>query len=114
MPAATIAPVDPEKIIDLSIFEALGLDSIAQERKDSMLESMMETIEGRVLARVMDAIPQDQIPAFEAAIDAGGDGVSNFLALHAVDLVTLTAEEALIYKSEVIAMVGPYPKSSQQ
>jgi phosphosulfolactate synthase (CoM biosynthesis protein A) len=94
-----------EDLFDKGIFELLGIADASQSRKDVITESIIETVENRVLARILDGLDDNSSQLFQEAAEKGGDAVSVFLEGHNVDLASITAEEVLYYKAQLTQVV---------
>lgn len=95
-----------EDLFEGDIFELLGLQNISQEKKDALSRDMIDTIEGRVFGRVIDALPDAEFDEFERLTDSmDHEGVRVLLAKFNLDLTELMVEEALLYKLEVISFI---------
>ncbi len=97
--------LEPEKLIDASIFELLGIDDASQEQKNKIMADVTRTIQNRVVARILDSLSEDDTAQFEKALDEGDEATKAFLATHNVDATKLATEEAITYKVELLAMV---------
>jgi hypothetical protein len=100
---------DPETIIDQDIFALIGLDKLSSDKKNKMMDDMMRTVENRIIARILDVLDKDEEEQFEKAIDEGGDAVKNFLKRKGLDLVNVSAQEAIAYKAEMMAVFNGAP-----
>jgi len=98
-------PLELDSIFGSDIFQLLGIQSAPAAHKQEILKVMTDTVEGRVLARILDKLTDAQIKEFEAISDQGDDRARTFLEDHDIDLVQLTAEETIIYKAQVASMV---------
>ena len=96
--------IELDSLFGTDIFELLGIQAASSERKQSILETMMDTVQNRVLARILDSLTDVQIEAFQAATAKGDDEARQFLADQSIDLIQLTAEEAIVYKGQILSM----------
>jgi hypothetical protein len=99
-------PLNPSELLEQSIFTLLKIDGIPQDQKDKMAEGMMETIQTRVLARILDSLDEAGVEEFSRLVDQEDHGeVQSFLERHDIEVSSLMAEEAMLYKTEVVALV---------
>lgn len=102
---------DPEELWDKDIFALLGLENAPEEKKKEILDQMTATINNRVLARILDQLSEEEIREFEKLIDEKDDvKVIEFLKSKGVDLMQYAAEEAMIYKTEILNLNQAKPK----
>ncbi|MFA6532091.1 MAG: DUF5663 domain-containing protein [Patescibacteria group bacterium] len=108
-----IDEIDPESLIDKDIFELLDLKDAPEDRKHQILEDMMETIQNRVVARILDSLKKEEVKEFEELLDEDdNDKVAQFLQTRNIDPVTFTAEEALNYKIEILNLIAAQEDAS--
>jgi len=102
---------DPEELWDKDIFTLLGLANAPEEKKKEIIDQMTATINNRVLARVLDQLSEEEIREFEQKIDEKDDAkVIEFLKSKGVDLMQYAAEEAMLYKTEILNLSAAKPK----
>lgn len=108
-----IDDIDPESLIDKDIFELLDLKDASEDRKRQILEDMMETIQNRVVARILDSLKEDEVKSFESLLDEDNDEkIAQFLQERDIDPVTFTAQEALNYKIEILNLIAAQEDAS--
>jgi hypothetical protein len=109
--AIKLSEIDPGDIIEKDIFELMGLENSSEEDKKIVMADMMETIENRVTGRLFDALSEEDRVVFEGLVEAGDDEkIKQFLKEKDIDVVKITAEEALFYKTEILGLTGTQPK----
>lgn len=106
MAAMSGTPVymDPDTF-DLDIFTLLGIADASDEKKHELLEVVTESVNNRVFSRVLDLIEDDAATELEHLLDTNGD-IDTFLKARDIDVAVITAQEALIYKTELAALVA--------
>lgn len=96
-----------DEFIDDGIFKLLGIDDMSENDKEELLKKMFKTIENRVVAKVMDALPDSETEAVKDAVTATNkDKFYEILKRHNINLEKLYAEEALIYKLQMTDLVN--------
>jgi hypothetical protein len=105
----------PSDFLEKDIFTIMGLESIDQKRKDDLLDVMEGTITTRVVARILDDLGDEKAKHLEDLIssESSDHEVLDFLEENKIDYIQYYAEEAVIYKSEVLSMITD-PDSVQQ
>lgn len=95
--------VDPTDLWDKDIFTLLGLENAPEQTKKEILANMTATINNRVLARVLDQLDDNELKEYEDLLDRQEDQkIIDYLKSKNVDLMKLVAEEAMIYKLEIL------------
>lgn len=95
----------PNDLFSADIFEYLGLSDLDDSQKKELLSIMFETVQGRVVSRVLDAFEtEEQRMQFEQALeDKDAQTVDDLLASRGLPGITqLVAEEVVLYKIEVM------------
>ena len=103
--ASILDQYDPATIIDKSIVELLGLNDAPGEKKDKMMQDMMDTVENRVLNRVLNTFNDEEVTECTNLIGQDEDKVKNFLMSHNLDIIQMTVEEVTLLKLELIGMM---------
>ena len=97
------ANIDPADLWDKDIFTLMGLEAIPEEKKKEILENMTATINNRVLARVLDQLDEAELQEYQKLLDGGDDQqIIGFLKSKNIDLMQYLAEEAMVYKTEIL------------
>ena len=95
--------MDPTDLWGKDIFALLGLENAPEEKKKEILDNMTATINNRVLARVMDQLDENELKEYEDLLDQKDDQkIIDFLKSKDIDMMQYAAEEAMIYKMEII------------
>jgi hypothetical protein len=104
---ATNAPaaMDPNLLFDQDVFTLLGVPDAPEEKKQEMLKTMTDSINNRIFARVLDMIDDSEAETLNQLLEEDGD-VSNFLNSHGINLSTIAAQEAVIYKTELVTLAA--------
>lgn len=102
MPAKKQA-VQPD-IVNDDIFTLMGIPNATDDQKQSMVGSMMQTVQNRVLARLVDTFDtKEDRKKFDIAIGKKDyDTVNKMLTAQGMpEFLSLVAQEVLLYKQEV-------------
>ena len=95
--------INPADLWDKNIFELLGLENAPGEKKKEILDNMNATINNRVLARVLDQLDEQEMEEYKKLLDENDDQkIIDYLKSKGIDLVQYAAEEAMIYKTEIL------------
>jgi len=95
----------PDDLFSADIFEYLGLSDLDDEQKKELLSIMFETVQGRVVSRILDAFDteEERVQFEQALADKDAQTVDDLLASKGMPGITqLVAEEVVLYKIEVM------------
>lgn len=107
--------------IDDSLLQELGLGSLPQHEKTSLLKHIYETLEMRVGMRLADQMTNEQLDEFERFFNAQDDaGAFHWLETNFPNYKDIVADEFAKLKKEVaatvpqiLAAVRPNPPAAQ-
>ncbi len=96
----------PDDVFGTDIFAYLGLTNITPSQKQQLLVTMLETIQSRVVSRMLDAFDDIQRVDLEKALeDKDADTINALLESKGLPPITqLIAEEVVLYKIEVMSL----------
>ena len=98
--------IDPASIIDTSIIDLLGIQGATDDQKQQIIDDALATIHTRILARILDSIPEPEQASFDQLIDSGdNEKVKLYLIQKGIDMTRIASEEALNYKVELVGLV---------
>lgn len=99
--------IPQNSVIGKNIFDILGLSDLSEEEKAGMLGKMLQIIYQRVVARIMDVLPEDALRKLKDAIDAEDEQATTaLLTSHGMmSFPELMAEEALFMKYEMDTLI---------
>lgn len=99
-------PQADDTILSKNIFDILGLSDLPEDQKAEMLQKMLQIIYQRVVARIMDVVPENALRELKNAIDTEDEKAATaVLAQHGMmSFPELMAEEALFMKYEMDAI----------
>lgn len=95
----------PDDLIGTDIFAFLGIGDISTEQKEQLLSIMLETIQDRVVSRVLNALTkEDERIEFEQALEEkNADQIDQLLLSSGLSgIAQLIAEEVMLYKLEIM------------
>lgn len=95
-----------DEILDRDIFDLIGLTSLTEAERAELKAIMEETITNRVIARIVDTLPDAELETWNSLATADVGKRGEFLDRHRQTLQRLALEEALIYKYEVAELVA--------
>lgn len=96
-----------DDLMGKNIFDILGLADLPDDQKQPILQKMLQIVYQRVVARIMDVLPEDAMRQLKLAIDAEDEKtVIALLAQHGLQpFPEMMTEEALCMKYEMDALV---------
>lgn len=102
---STTAPAQDD-VVSKNIFDILGLGKLPDDQKAQMLQKMLQIIYQRVVARIMEILPEEALRTLKDAIDRQNeDAATAVLKKHGLlSFPELMAEEALFLKFEMDAI----------
>lgn len=93
-------PIDDQNIINI-----LGIESLPDEQKISLLERASELVEKRLLLRLLNSFSEQKKREFENLLDTENqDAVNIFLEKNAPDVPTWLNEELVRIKEELASL----------
>lgn len=92
-----------DDVISKNIFDILGLADLPDDQKQPILQKMLHIVYQRVVARIMDILPEDAMRQLKLAIDREDEAnVTAILAKHGLpSFPEMMGEEALFMKYEI-------------
>ncbi|MBI4049463.1 MAG: hypothetical protein HY395_01440 [Candidatus Doudnabacteria bacterium] len=95
-------PIDDQNIINV-----LGIESLPDEQKISIIERTSELVEKRLLLRLLNSFSEQKKREFEDLLDAENqEAVNVFLQKNAPDLPAWLAEELSKIKQELAGLAA--------
>ncbi len=100
--AGQLGPV-AQAVLNQEILEAMGLGMLPEAEKNSFYQTMIATVNDRVIARVLDELSANERQQLMRFLDRNQpDEAEAFIGEHVPELNTLVVQEALLYKAEMI------------
>jgi hypothetical protein len=98
---------DFDQLFDKDIFEFLGIKNIDPRKREEITETMMDTIENRVIARIFDNIPEAEQESFQQLFESEDkQKITKYLEEKNIDIQKFYIEEALNYKIDIIQLMN--------
>lgn len=99
--------VQDDDIVSKNIFDILDLSDLPEDQKAQMLQKMLLIIYQRVVARIMDVLPEDALRKLKDTIDEeDSDAATAVLTKYGMmSFPELMAEEAILLKFEMDSLV---------
>ena len=97
-------PIDYQQVLNADLLELLGAKDMSDEEKAKLYQTAIDTIENRVMARVMDLLTDEDMEEWEKLPEGDQEATHAFLTTHEIDLPQLYAKEALAYKTEIASL----------
>jgi len=95
------------EIIAKDIFELLKIEKISDEQKQQLFQTMINTVQARVAARIAALLNEAEAKKFKDLAEAGKtDELKDFLEKQNLDLQKIVGEEAIRYKVEISQLIG--------
>lgn len=94
-----------KKYVDQNLTELLGLDSVSDRQKKSVMDFSTRIVGLRCLSKVLDSVDRKDRKTFVAMLESGED-VGSFLEERKIDLLDVLQGEVVQFKKEVVKKVG--------
>jgi ElaB/YqjD/DUF883 family membrane-anchored ribosome-binding protein len=97
-----------QNFLEKNIIEELGLETLPEEQKITLLEQMTTLVQKRVMLRIMEVLTEVEKDEFEKLLEEKGEDaieIANFLREKIPNLDELVKEEIVKLKKEVIGGV---------
>jgi len=97
-------PLNPSDLITKDLLELLDVSEMSQSDAAKFLSAVYDTIQTRILVRILNNIAPEDIDNLEQVLKEGDDKkIENILLKNNLpSLQQLAAEEALLYKVELV------------
>lgn len=98
---------NPNDIIDRDILELIGAEGMEPEKKEELYETMLDTIQTRVMTRIDDFLTDDEANRIKGMMeDNNYEAFSEFMGERNIDIKKIYAEETLLYKIELTDLIN--------
>lgn len=105
-------PVDYQQVLDADLLDLLGAKDASAEDREKIYHTAIQTIENRVLARIVDELTDEDLTEWEKIPETDKSALGSFLTTRGIDLAKLYAMEAITYKSEIASLTHQLKLSS--
>lgn len=94
-----------QNILDKDLLELMGAADMPQEKKQELYTKMAQTVQNRVIARIDDKLSGQEREEWLKIIDENDKSkMEEFLRSKNLDVAKMLVEEAIIYKTEIMAL----------
>ena len=106
--------IAPEDFLDKDILDLMGAKDMSEDEKSEIYSKMMDTIEQRVLARMIEELTDEEYEELKTILaEKSEEKFADFAKKIDLNLTTMFAEEALMYKIEMVNLIN-MPKQNQK
>ncbi len=92
-----------KQLVETDIFDLIGAPkSISKEEKSALILKMYQTIENRVIAKIMDKLSDEEIKEFDEKMKLGQKDGFEYLKNKDINFNKLVLEESIILKTELV------------
>ncbi len=103
--AKLISDEELKDLLEKDLLELIGGADLPPEKKQELYTKMAETVQNRTIARIYDQLSEEEGKEIDQLIDADDKGkVDEFLKSKNLDITSLLAQEAIIYKTEMVEL----------
>lgn len=94
-----------QDLLDRDTLELIGGENLPEEKKQELYQKMAGTVQNRVIARIYDHLSEEEGKEFDQVIDQNDNKkIDEFLKGKNIDVISLLAQEAIVYKTEILAL----------
>ena len=96
-----------DEILQQDILDLLGVGDIPEKDKEEIYKKMLDTILNRVILRLDDQVSNEEAEALKQTMENGDkQAFFRFFEQKGIDINKVFAEEAVVYKVEMLALVN--------
>ena len=104
-----------DDFIDKSLFDLLDLGEMPQGEQDEVIGKIMETIQSRVVSRILDILSDLDFEKMKSALESKNEEeFFQIISKNNIDVPQIWGEEALYYKIELVDLVKGNKKNSEE
>lgn len=94
-----------KEILDKDLLELMGAKEMPPEKKQELYTKMAQTVQNRVIARIDDQLSEEERQEWIKLIDINDKTkMEEFLKSKDINVAKWLVEEAIIYKTEMMAL----------
>lgn len=90
--------------LNINIIEELGLSNLSTERKNELLEQMLEVVEQRIFVLALERLPEEKKKDLDKLLDDEEGDIQDFLIKELPNYESLVQEIIANYKKETMEM----------
>ena len=91
-----------EKVLETNIFDLMGVSGdLSEEQKNDLLRIFQDTIQTRVVSRVLDMLDEKELDEFGKILESDTQAADKFLADKGVNKEQIAIVEMVLYKLEL-------------
>lgn len=108
---------DPETLdyLNKDIFELMDAKDVPKEKQDEILNKMLETVQERVIIRVLDQLSDQDYENLKEILKSKDEKrFDQFYNSTGINIVEIYAEESLLYKIEIVNLLKEAEKSKKE
>jgi hypothetical protein len=91
-----------KQLVESDIFDLIGAPkSMSADEKQALILKMYQTIENRVIARIMDKLSDEEVREFDEKMKIGQKEANDYLEKKGINFARLIFEESIILKTEL-------------
>jgi len=95
------------ELLEKDILELMGVDNLPDKEKEELYKKMLETILNRVVLRLDTQISDEEVEKLKEITDKKDkEGFLKFFQDKGIDIKSIFAEEAALYKVEMVALTS--------
>lgn len=96
-----------EDILEKDLFELLRIPNASDEEKQRIIQSMVTTVDARVVGRVVELLSDEEADQFKTIAEAGDpQKLVDFLVEKEIDLPQVVSEEVTRHRIEVVQLLS--------
>lgn len=101
-------------LLDKDIFELINATNFSDREKEELTKKMVETIERRVMMRIDGQLSDEEAAKLRQIIEQKNQqAFSDFLKTRNINLAQFYAQESILYKAELAAMISELDRAKQ-
>ncbi len=94
-----------QDILNQDILKLMGAENLPQEKKQEIYQKMIQTVQNRTIAKVLDQLSEQDAEEWKKILDTGDKAkAEEFLKARQIDVAKIMLEESIIYKTEMAGL----------
>lgn len=91
-----------DELMNQDLMKLLKFDTMPAEKQEEIKQKMIDTILGRMIARIMDALSEEDKKGFEEILDKNDEKATEEFLKDKVNIRDILVQETMLYKAEMI------------